>query len=254
MGVSGFEHDHRAQRTARLVAEQRQGDEQGHGFVAHRHLHLPSDGLPLAGPQALAQLLDHVQQLGTVNDVGHLVTDHARSRRDPEVALGRRVDGADAAFRIRGDHARLDRSEHDLHVPSALLAFRVGRVDALASVAQVLGHAIERLDQESHLVVRGLRHHHVEVPAGDLGVALGQGSDRSGDALGQAQPHPHREHQGHQKGQQQLEQIGGADVARRGLKRAVLVQRLADARHAARQRERNEVVDHDGAHRFPRSE
>ena len=43
-------------------------------------------------------------------------------------------------------------------------------------------------------------------------------------------------------------------MARRGLNRAVLVQRGADARQPARQRERNELVDDDGTHHFPRSE
>ena len=237
------EDDRGAERPAGVVVKQGRGHEQAAELSIERNLHLTPAALAQPGSQPLREILDHVQDLRAPDRVRELRPDHAGSGRNTEVALSRRVHRTDPGLSVDRDHTGADRAEHHLHVATPLLDLRGRLLEVCARVAQITRHAVERFDQQADLVVRVRLDLHVEISARDLGGAFRQRSDRPGHPLGKPHAEPEGQHQHHHGRQQQLEQVGSADMARRRLQGAILGERRANALDAARQR-----VGHEGIH------
>ena len=76
-----------------------------------------------------------------------------------------------------------------------VLKIEIGFLQPFLRLAQIVGHAVERLDQNAELIVRARLHLVAEVARGDLAGALGELRDRIHDAARQVEREP-REREG----------------------------------------------------------
>ena len=133
-----------------------------------------------------------------------------------------------------------DALEDRLGEPPALLDLGVlplqvdGRLlEPAAAGGQLVGHAVEGVDQRPELVGRLALDAVLEVAGADLARRRRQQLDRPRDALGEVEPHPGRAHQDHERDHQEERQV---DARQRALQDAQLGVRLVGLRHAPRAR------------------
>jgi len=105
------------------------------------------------------------------------------SRPSPRIAARGLVGGADPQVGLERDHARGEPCQNDGEIGALGLRRLLGLLLVLAGAAQPLGHVVERMHQETHLVVRGERQSRVEVALRDGAGAFHEVLDRLDEAL-----------------------------------------------------------------------
>ena len=170
----------------------------------------PPLGRPLAGlPHHRCQPRPFAISPGLVDRASHHLF-LALAQHDE----GRAVAGEDAAVRVDGDDAGRDVVQHGRDQRplrrQPLVAGRqlaVAALQGLLVAGQLLGHAVEGVDQHAELVVRLHVHPVGEVAAADDARALGQGLDGHRHPAGEVEAGPRRgeeDDQGHHQEQQHV--------------------------------------------------
>ena len=246
------EDDDRARILAIRPAERGRRGEERERRAAQAELELLLDRGAL-GPGGALDERHHLPEGGPDEHLLEELTDRARLGEAEHPRRGA-VDGREAAERVEGDHAGRDGLEHGLGVAAAILELRVlvgeievGFFEPLLRLAEVVGHAVERLDQDADLVVGPRLHLVGEVARGDLTRRLGELGDRAGDPAREVETEPREREDDDQRHQQEQEDVDALDRRLQELELLVLLKRLRDAAHARLEPVRHVHGDDDRA-------
>ena len=173
------EHEHEAGgRLALALAGQRRA---GAHQDAPRHAGLEREllaPLEVARRDARAARLGELpQQAVGLAEAGEIAA-HAGLEVIAEDGGRRSVGGAHAQVGLERDHARGQSRQDDREIGALGFGGLLRELLVLPRPAQPLGHVVERVHQEAHLVVRGERQARVEVALRDRARALHQVLDR----------------------------------------------------------------------------
>ncbi|OPZ59304.1 MAG: hypothetical protein BWY87_01074 [Deltaproteobacteria bacterium ADurb.Bin510] len=195
------EDHHQAQVFAAVVLEHRGVHHERHFLAAQRDDHLALGRAVLGFEQGFEQLVDH-RQVFVLEHLHVGLTEHLFDL-DGQHLLGRRVDHRDAVVTVDRDDAGRDVVEHGLDVAVAVGQLVVGRLQALARVAQVADHGVEGLAELAEFVAGADLDFEAQVALRDALGAGQQALDRRGQALGDLERKPDRDedHQQHGRGQ-----------------------------------------------------
>ena len=159
---------------------------------------------------------------------------------------------------VEGDHARRHRLQHGLGVAPALLHLvvlgrqvQVGLLEPRLGQREVVGHAVEGIDEHADLVVRPHLDPVAQVTRGHLARPLGEELDGVGDAAGEVEAKPGRGEDDDQGEEQEEQDVDALDGVPQELELLVLLERLADAAQARLEPLPDVTGHHQGSHHLP---